>query len=161
MDTHRLFFLGGRLGARIHPTLIYFFLAYQLVVSALVFLFDAGLPLWIVWLGWGMFVLILGAYALREQRGERTAEVRHRTRKHDRLKRIHHLKQQLDAGPAFRTACATCVHAAGGGTCRIDPAPGDRRFRFHHGDEKVYCLFWHPASAPRDPSQPSQLERQE
>jgi len=139
-------FIGERLGSRVHPLWIYSFLAYQLVVSALVFLFDAGFSPLIVWIGWGLFLVVSGAYLLRGRQDEKKEETEYQGRERARMHRISWLSRRLEVDPMFRTDCRTCVHwLEAGGTCRSEIEPGDRRFRFHHDDERLYCLHWQAA----------------
>ena len=73
-------FLGERLGGRPQPGLVYLFLVYQVVVSALVFLFDSGFPAWIVLAGWAAFIALLAILVFRE-RNQRKSEEELRRRK--------------------------------------------------------------------------------
>ncbi len=72
MNYQLLHYLGESLGGGINAGLIYLFLAYQIVISALIFLFDSGFPPWLVVVGWVLLLFVLAAKVVRRQQTDRT-----------------------------------------------------------------------------------------
>jgi membrane protein implicated in regulation of membrane protease activity len=84
-------YLGESLGGRVSGGLVYLFLAYQLVVSALVFLFDSGFPAWLVIAGWIAFMLLLAVQAVRARKKEK--------REAEQLREEERQRRQGNSGP--------------------------------------------------------------
>ena len=136
-------YLGESLGGRVNEKLVYVFLAYQVVMSALVFLFDSGFPVWLVVAGWAFFLVLLAVLVLRRRRLEKREQEEYWRREQLRLRRIARLQERLKTDPGLQTQCRDCRNA---GTvenpCRRHAAAADREFRFRAGDPSYYCLLW-------------------
>ncbi len=136
-------YLGESLGGPPNKKLIYFFLAYQLIVSALVFLFDSGFPMWVVIVGWVLFLVLLATHVLNRYIKDKREENEYQQQDQLRLQRISRLKERLKADPNLKTRCNECENkGAGNDPCRQRAGPAEREFRFRSGDVQSYCLFW-------------------
>jgi hypothetical protein len=146
MDNDVVRFVGERLSRPVQSKLLYLFLTYQVVVSALVFIFDSGFPAWIVYAGWILFMLLLAVQALRGRKREIKEDREDREQERLRLQRISRLKKRLETNPGWQTRCGDCEHGgAGGEACRVQASAGEREFRFRQGDGQSFCLLWSPA----------------
>lgn len=143
MNYRLLHYLGESLGSSIHSGLIYFFLAYQIVISVLVFLFDSGFPPWLVVVGWGLLLFVLAAKVIRRQQTDKQEEKACRQRDQLHLQRISRLKELLKTDPGLQTRCRDCRYAGtADAPCRAHAEPADREFRFLSSDSRSYCLLW-------------------
>jgi len=139
-------FLGERLGSFVQAKLIYIFLAYQVIVSALVFLFDSGFPALLVFAGWVVFMLLLASQILHRRRMGMREEKEDREQEQLRFQRISRLKQRLESDPCFQTRCRDCKNGgAGDDPCQAHASAGEREFRFRNDDAQSYCLLWSPS----------------
>ncbi len=138
-------YLGESLGGRVNAGLIYLFLAYQLIISALVFLFDSGFPAWLVIAGWILFVILLAIQILRRNRTEKREEKEFWQKEQLNWQRISRLKERLKTNPGLQTLCRDCLNGgAGDDPCCVHALPADREFRFRRDDARCYCLLWSP-----------------
>lgn len=137
-------FVGERLGSPLYSKLIYLFLAYQLVVSALVFLFDSGFPAWVVIIGWALFIVLLAVRVLFSLKKETLEINASQAQEQERMQRISRLQKRLESDPNLQTGCRDCQYGGpNNDPCRA-PGAGDREFRFRHDDVQSYCLLWSP-----------------
>jgi len=145
MDFQLLRYLGESLGNGINAGLTYLFLAYQVIVSILVFLFDSGFPPWLVIVGWVLFLVVLGAQVRHQYLEDRQKQHESRRLEELRSQRIERLKALLQKNPRLHTACGACRNAgANDDNCRAHPGPAEREFRFQSNDAESYCLLWFP-----------------
>jgi hypothetical protein len=142
-------YLGESLGGRVNSGLVYLFLVYQIVVSALVFLFDSGFPAWLVVAGWIVFMLLLAVQALRFRQREQHEHMEHRRQDQLHRQRIMRLRVRLKTDPGLQTRCGDCANFENrGDPCRVHASPGEREFRFRRDDPRAYCLLWTPREVP-------------
>lgn len=138
-------FLGERLGSPVQAKLFYFFLAYQVIVSALVLLFASGFPPLLVFAGWILFMLLLISRILYRRRFALRDEKKDQEQERLRLRMISRLKQRLETNPGLRTNCGDCGNSrAGDDPCRAHAGPAEKEFRFRKDDASSYCLLWSP-----------------
>lgn len=149
---HELIKLFGRLGEAPHAGWVWFALAVQLVISALVFLFDFGFPAWIAITGWVLLLAVIGLLALLNARKTAAGDQENRRQWREQRARITSLQQKLEADPCHLTACESCRHHdRASGKCRIATPSPERFFRFDRFARRSYCLNWeeqHAGSLP-------------
>ncbi|MCX6557744.1 MAG: hypothetical protein NTW95_10005 [Candidatus Aminicenantes bacterium] len=142
-------YLGESLGGPVNAGLVWLFLAYQVVVSALVFLFDSGFPPWLVIAGWVLLVVFLAVQILRRQRAEKREEREYWQQEQLNWQRISRLKERLKTAPGLQTLCRDCGYS---GTsvdpCCAHAVPSEKKFRFRSDDARSYCLLWSPGEMP-------------
>jgi len=138
-------YLGESLGSHVNAKLIYLFLAYQVTMSALVFLFDSGFPPWLVIGGWALFLVLLAAQILRRRKTEKQEEKEYRRQEQLSRQLITRLKERLKTDPDLQTLCQDCSNFENeGDPCRAHAGPALREFHFRRDDSRSYCLFWSP-----------------
>jgi hypothetical protein len=138
-------FLGDRLGSPVQAKLLYFFLAYQVIISALVFLFDSGFPALLVFAGWVLFMILLASQILHRRRIDMQEEKKDREQEQLRLQRISRMKKLLETDSCLQTRCRDCANVGtGGDSCQAHARPAEREFRFRNDDAQSYCLLWSP-----------------
>lgn len=135
----------GRLGRRPAAWIIYLGTAIQLIISAMVFLFDSGLPIWLVAAGWIVLILALGILALGEQQRSKHEAARQRREWKNLQTRKKILKERLSRNPDFLTLCSSCRHEGDTGDgCIVEASVSERNFQFNTRDIRGYCLLWDP-----------------
>jgi len=140
---------ASRLGNRPAARLIYLATALQLILSALVFLVDGGLPIWLVAAGWIVLILAVGILALREQQQRKYEAARQRREWKNLQVRKTILQERLSGNPDFQTDCSTCRHRGNAAVpCRVEASASERAFRFHRDDPQCHCLHWDPNGTP-------------
>lgn len=138
-------YLGESLGGRVNAGLVYLFLAYQVVVSALVFLFDSDFPPWLVIASWVAFMLLLALQAFRAQKNSKKEAEQSQGEEQQRRQLIARLRERLETDPGLMTLCRDCRNGgAGNDPCRVHAIPAEREFRFRRDDPRSYCLLWSP-----------------
>jgi len=143
--------LLGRLGHRVSPKLIYFFLVYQIVGSLMILLLDSGFPLIIIIIGWIFLFLLILFRSISSSKIEHREEQKSQNEQYQMMQLISKIKKYLSRDPDFRTTCSSCGHYnSDNQTCKTSVPSWANPFKFHVQDEQNYCLYW----GSRDEAEP-------